>query len=637
MGSRFFFFFLMGFVGISFLPIPQAVAQEAGIPDQVWKVRFEGNDQYSAMVLSEQIATEQPTFWEKLSFWDQTGYAIDERKIKKDVIRLQNYYRRRGFVNVQVSYRIKEEGKSWKKKVVFEIDEQLPIRIQSVRYKFEAKRTEIAEIQKDKSFQRVKERQAYRKGRRYETIREPEVIGTFTDVFKNLGFAYAQVSVEAKVDTSKLSAYLTIKGDLGPRTYINNISVEGAESISEKYILREGDLKKGERYSLKKLRTAQKELFNNHLFRFVTISIPEQQKDSTLDLQMRVREHDLRSVELMAGFGTEEYLRGQVSWKHRNVARRGHRLTATAHGSFIEQSLRLDYLFPYLYNTKSSVAISPFGQHLLQNNYELLRAGITNSLIYRYTENLTASGSYEFTKNKELSQRLDSSLPDTTLEYDLSSFQFSGYYNQTLGREQEGWVFQPYLELSGLFGLATFQFQKLSADIRRFTRLSNTTMLATRLQGGALYNVPSDSLPKNIRFYLGGTNSVRGWHRQQLGPKRAQTDSTGFKKYIPRGGRAMVSFNIEVRQELNFFVDGLGIAFFLDGGQVWHTFHRTNTRPIQFGAGGGLRYKSPVGPIRIDVGYKINPTDEDLNRYNGQDFGSAWDRIGIHLSIGQAF
>jgi len=443
--------------------------------------------------------------------------------------------------------------------------------------------------------------------------------------------------VEADVDTSKLAADLTIVGDLGPHTYIDSISVEGAESISRKYVLREASLRKGEQYSLRKLREAQKELFNHHLFRFATISISDQPRDSTLDLNLRIREREPRSVELLAGFGTEEYLRGQVSWTHHNVAGSGNRLSTTAHASFIEQSLRADYLFPYFYNTKSSIVISPFGQHLLQNNYELIRAGITNSFIYQFSEQLTTSASYEFTKNQELSQRFSGSLPDTTLEYDLSSFQFSGYYNETLGRQQEGWVIQPYLEFSGLFGLATFQFQKISADVRRYTRLTNSTMLATRVQAGALYNVPSDSLPNNIRFYLGGTNSVRGWYRQQLGPKRARTDSTGFKEYVPLGGRAMVGFNVEIRQELNFFIEGLGMAVFLDGGQIWQTFRRTNTRPLQFGAGGGLRYQSPVGPIRVDVGYKLNPTDQDLRRYNGQNFGSAWDRIGIHLSIGQAF
>jgi len=636
MTKRFIFVTVL-LVGIVFIPSADVLAQEAEIPDQVWKVGFEGNKQFPAVVLSNQIATEQPTFWEKLSFWNQTGHEFDEVEIKKDVIRIRNFYQRRGYVNVKVGYNIYEGNKSWKKEVVFDVEEQLPIRIQSVEYVLNTTGVDVTQLWDHYSFQKAQRNQAYRKGKRYETIREPEVIGRFADVFKNLGFAYASVSIKAEVDTSKLAADITIVGDLGPRTYIDSIDVDGAENISKDYVLREATLRKGERYSLQKLQEAQQELFNHHLFRFATISIPDQPKDSTLQLNLRVREREARSIELQVGFGTEEYLRGQASWTHRNVAHRGHQFSATAHGSFIEQSLRTDYLFPYLYNTKSSVVISPFGQHLLQNNYELLRAGVTNSFIYQYSRQLTASASYEFTKNQELSKQFSGSLPDTTLEYDLSSFQFSGYYNQTLGRQQEGWVIQPYLEFSGLFGLATFQFQKISADVRRFTRLSNSTMLATRVQAGALYNVPSDSLPNNIRFYLGGTNSVRGWYRQQLGPKRARTDSSGFQEYVPLGGRAMVGFNVEIRQELNFFLDGLGMAVFLDGGQVWHTFRRTNTRAMQFGAGGGLRYQSPVGPIRVDVGYKLNPTDEDLNRYNGQNYGSAWDRIGIHLSIGQAF
>lgn len=629
------YFFLLAAVA----HVPDAVAQdtEAEIPDQVWSVTMEGNDQYPAVVLKNQIATNAPTFWDKLQFWSRTGHQLDEVKVKKDVIRLRNYYQRRGFAKVEVDYRIETRNKPWKKEVVFEIQEQLPIRIQTLKYELNAKGVEEEEIRKNQAFQEAQQNQAYKEGKRYETLREPEVVGQFRDVFKNIGFAFAEVSIQAEVDTSKMAADVTIVGNLGPRTYINNIKVEGANTISEEYVLREAELQKNEQYSLEKLQKAQKQLFNHHLFRFATISIPEQPQDSTLDLLMRIREHEKRSVELLAGFGTEEKLRGQMSWTNRNVAHRGHRFTATAHASFIEQTLRLDYLFPYFYNTKSSFVISPFGQHLLENNYELLRAGLTNSFIYQYSENLTSSATYEFTKNQELSQRFNGSLPDTTLEYDLSSFKFTGYYNETLGRRQEGWVIQPYLELSGLFNLATFRFQKLSADIRRFIRLSNSTMLATRVQSGALYNVPTDSLPNNIRFYLGGTNSVRGWYRQELGPKRALTNDQGFQEYIPIGGRAMLGFNLEVRQELNFLFDGFGIAGFLDGGQVWRTFRRMETRPLQFGTGGGLRYQSPIGPVRVDIGYKINPTDRDLNRYNGQDFGSAWDRIGIHFSIGQAF
>lgn len=99
----------------------------------------------------------------------------------------------------------------------------------------------------------------------------------------------------------------------------------------------------------------------------------------------------------------------------------------------------------------------------------------------------------------------------------------------------------------------------------------------------------------------------------------------------------MVGFNVEIRQDLDMLLEGLGMAVFLDGGQVWGSRGSPADRPIQFGAGGGFRYLSPIGPLRIDVGYKLNPTAQDLNRYGGVDHGNAWDRIGIHFSIGQAF
>lgn len=607
------------------------------IPPQIWSVDFEGNKQYADVVLNRQVAAENPTMWEKFKFWDRTGHELNETELKKDMIRLRNYYQRRGYINVQVSYRVEDGNKTWKKGVVFEIEENIPIRIRKLEFTLNSSSANTEEVLDSRLLEKAQREHAYQRGARYETIKEPEVVGRFTDAFKNLGFAYADVNIDADVDSTKLAASLTIECNLGPRTYIDSVQVEGIETIPKKYVLREAAIKHGDRYSLNNLQEAQRQLFNHHLFRFATISIPDQPQDTTLNLLMRVREHKQRSVEIQGGFGTEEKLRGQISWTHRNVAHQGHRFTTTARASFIEQYMNMSYLFPYIYNTKSSIVISPFGQHLLQDNFELLRAGITNSFIYRYSEQLTASASYEFTKNQELSEQFNASLPDTTLEYDLSSFQFSSYYSQGFGRQQEGWVIQPYAEVSGLFGLATFQFQKLSADIRKFTRLSSSTVLATRVQGGGLFNSPQDSLPNNIRFYLGGTNSVRGWYRQQLGPKRARVDSSGFDRYVPLGGRAMFGFNIEVRQELDFLINGFGMAVFLDGGQIWENFARVNKRPVQYGVGGGFRYQSPIGPVRVDLGYKVNPTDEDLGKFNGQDFGGGWDRIGIHFSIGQAF
>lgn len=626
----------MVFGGIT-LVTAQSVSDDSEMPPQVWNISFEGNTTYTGVVLKNQIATESPGIGKKLKFWDKTGFELNENDVKRDVIRLRNYYQRRGFINVDVGYRIESKSKEWKKEVTFTIEENNPIRIRDVKYEVKGDDKNVRQIRENSAFARVQNQHSYQHGNRYEMIKEPEVVGQFSDVIKNLGYAYVDVNIEAVIDSSALSTDVLIQADLGPRTYIDSIEVEGNETVDKDYVLRDASLERGELYSLNKLQNAQQELFNHHLFRFATISIPDQPQDSTLNLLMRIRENEQRSVELLGGFGLEDKFRGQASWTHRNVAHRGHRFSMTARGSFIEQYVNIGYQFPYVFNTKSSFLISPFGQHLLESNYELLRAGVTNSFIYQYSQNLTASASYEFTKNQELSRQRDISLPDTTLEYDLSSLQLTGYYSQGYGRQQEGWVIQPYLESSGFFGFATFNFQKASADIRRFTRLSSSTILATRVQGGGLHHTSSDSLPSNIRFYLGGTNSVRGWYRHELGPKRVRVDSSGFDEYVPLGGRAMVGFNMELRQELGFLINGLGMAAFLDGGQIWETFARISQRPLQFGVGGGLRYQSPLGPVRVDIGYKLNPTDQDLDIYQGTNHGNAWNRIGIHFSIGQAF
>lgn len=628
-------------IALSFHPVLASgnkAPVNAAIDDQVWKVRIEGNTTFSDIVIKEIIATEAPTFLEKISFWSRGGHEINETEIRRDVIRIQRYYQRRGFLHVRVNHRVEDGSRSWKKVVYFIIDENAPVRITSLDYSFETGQYRDY-ITNRSIFWQAQRKHEFQAGNRYQKIKEPDVTGRFNEALKNLGFAYSEVHIKTRIDSTGNTASVTIHCIPGPITYIEDIEIQGVETVSEHYVAREAGFNKGELYRLRKLRQAQREIFNHHLFRFATISIPDQEHDSTLSLDIRIRENPLRSVQAFLGVGTEEIVRGQINWIHRNIAGFGHRFTATARASFREQSLNLDYLFPYIFNTKSSIVVSPFVQHVLERNiYELFHGGITNSFIYRYREDLTGTASYQFTKNLELSEHFDEALPDTTFEYDLSSFQLSGYYSPGFTREQQGWVVQPFAEVSGLLGAAAFSFQKLSIDIRRFTNLTHTTVLATRIQAGSLMNVEQDSLPQNIRFYLGGTSSVRGWNRNQLGPKRARVDSTGtFQSYSPVGGRALFGVNVEIRQELDFFIKGLGIAAFLDGGQIWRDPRDLENRPIQFGVGGGLRYRSPIGPIRIDIGYKLNPTDEDLNIYQGQDFGNALDRIGIHFSVGQAF
>lgn len=623
------------------LPAPAHAAgrlQDDPADPKVWNLDIRGNTTFKDMVIKNQIATVAASFWQKLKFWNRSGYDYDDIEVRKDVIRIERFYQRRGFDEVQVSREVSTGNKPWKKNVTFIIHEQKPIRIRQVSYVCNADSTTEHLILDSKEFEKTRDKQAYQPGNRYEIVKKPDVVGAYETTLKTLGYPYADMHIYANVDSAMKSADLLFEVDPGPRAYIDTIKVEGEQHIPKRLVRRQTGLNKGDRFNQKKLQEAQRQLFNHHLFRFATISIPKQPHDSTLNLQVRVRENAERSVEIRGGIGTEEKIRGQASWTHRNVFHRGHKFTASLRASFIEQRLSVDYLFPYVYNPKSNLVFTPFVQHMLEPSFELWRLGMNNSLVYQYSRNLTGSISYELTRNMETTVSSNTSLPDSTRSYNISALQLSGYYGQGFLRNQQGWVIQPFAEVSGLFGSAAFQFEKLSLDVRRYINLSPSTTLASRVQGGTIFYTQSDSLPGNIRFFLGGTNTVRGWSRQSLGPKRPIFDEQGnFVRYVPIGGRAMFNFNLEIRQQIHNLIPRIGLAAFLDGGQVWRDLGRAGRRPVQFGIGGGIRYSSPIGPVRVDVGYKLNPSPEDLARYNGTDHGNAWDKIGIHFSIGQAF
>ncbi len=634
-------------------------AQEEGNskPDRIWNVKIEGNQQYKDIVLKKYIANEAPSIWKKITFFNEKGYYISIPEIKRDAIRIERFYQRRGYNEAQVTYRLDTKNKEWKKELVFIVTEKTPIKIDSVKMTIRATSKDSTVIYNSEEFKKELNKLPFRKGKIYQPVLKTDVEAEMDQILRNLGYAYASSEIQAEVDTVAKKASLEMITYPGTRARFDSIKVEGETTLGEKYIIRETGIEKGTYFNDDAMREAQRELFGHHLFRFALVSIPEQEKDSTINILLRIKERTLRSVQITFGAGNYDRLneplrlgnsyklfRTQASWSYRNVRRKGELFTTSAKLSAFDMRLGASYLFPYVYNTKSSITIAPFVQRRIERAYSIDTGGIRNSFGYNYTESVTGIFSYDFTLNQEFDVQEDEEgnavvSPDSILNYNISSFKFNIYASKGSPRRGNGFIIQPFLELSGLFNEATFSFQKAALDLRGYKELNKSLVVAGRLSGGSIYYAKQDSLPADIRFYNGGSSEVRGWGRQELGPKDAVFDTLGaFTGYVPTGGKATFSFNFELRQDIDRFIKGLSVAAFLDGGQVWRTIRTTSDRPIQYGVGGGVRYNSPIGPIRVDIAYKVNPTDADLNIYQGdKSRSSAWNRWGLHFSIGQAF
>jgi outer membrane protein insertion porin family/translocation and assembly module TamA len=158
--------------------------------------------------------------------------------------------------------------------------------------------------------------------------------------------------------------------------------------------------------------------------------------------------------------------------------------------------------------------------------------------------------------------------------------------------------------------------------MRHYQPLGETLVLASRVQFGNLRPVGLDQLnvPLSKKYFLGGATSIRGWGRYEVSP---------LVEGLPVGGNSMLSFNEELRATIR---GNFGGVLFLDGGNVWDKSWDIKLNDLRYAAGVGLRYQTPVGPLRVDYGYQLNPIPGLL--VNGEPSNRHW---RIHFSIGQAY
>lgn len=650
------------------------------------------------------LATQEPSFFDKiknrlafLPFISRTTYPLVPIELQKDVVRLRQFYRLNGFLKADIDYPASQlDTASNSIRVIFTVDEGPPLLIDTVAIQT-PEGTRVGERfgeENTRRWRRFRQDSPLREGERFTSTDFALARGSTLDWVRNRGYAFVTLRADSVVDAANDRIRLSMTVDPGPYTVVDTILIEGNESVPDHVVRRELPLQVGEPFSQQKLVEGQRELFGLDLFRVAVADVPEQPRDSTVTVRYTVREAKLRLIRAQTGYGLEDGIVLEPSWTHRNFLGGARRLTVTGEyrsglgaqpGGSFEPITRLGVTAalrqPYLYSRKLSGIFAPF--YLREENPNIRsyyqEIGATTTLLYELMPFRTVSAAYTYARAYPLRQ--DAGLG-------------SGIYNRsvvsasaTLGKVDDflnpkrGTLVRPLFEESGNVIPSGVQYVKTSLEVVRYQPLRGPVNFAARLYGGRMW--PSgqstnqtdpviESRFDRIRFYAGGASDVRGWGLQQLGPQLLQADSVftpiggtvggrpdsvtvANLRYEPIGGLAKLAGNLEVRLPFPGLGPAWGTAAFLDFGQV--TEGSLRPKDLRFGTGAGIRYETPIGYVRLDLGFKLNPSDFDLyspagyycrvngiaegsacETLTGEDGGaSAWRRLQVHISIGQAF
>ncbi len=195
-----------------------------------------------------------------------------------------------------------------------------------------------------------------------------------------------------------------------------------------------------------------------------------------------------------------------------------------------------------------------------------------------------------------------------------------------------GYLAAIHLEQAGKWLAGNYDYYEVTAEARYFLPITDRIVFAVRARAGSIEAIggtvdefgqpPEETLvPFYKRYFLGGATTLRGWGRYDVAP----LSGSG----LPIGGHTFANFSTELRVPI---WGKLGGVIFLDGGNVWTNAWDFNFKDLKYDMGPGLRYDTPIGPIRADVGIQLNHIPGLL--VNGEPEPR---RYRFHFSIGHAF
>jgi outer membrane protein insertion porin family/translocation and assembly module TamA len=596
---------------------------------KVHRLTFKGVKAVDQSRLKAALATHESSIlpWGKKAYFDRSRFDADLKRI-------QAFYADRGYPDARViGFDVKLNDKQDQVDLTVTIAEGEPVRVAAIDFTgFDV----IPPAHLDELKKRIPLKVGQPRDRQLVVTTHEMAVNELRDH----GYPYGKVATKEDLVADGKQATLTFEAEPGKIARIGPIEVVGNKSVGEHIIRRELTFKPGELFRRSVLQESQRRLYGLELFQFANIEPvnPEQQPDE-VPIRVTVAEGNHQRVNFGVGYGTEEKARVDSEYHHVNFLGGARSAGAHARWSSLDRGLRLDFNQPYLFRPHFSLGGEAQQWYTYTPAYRSVVTGAKATLTHRQNERTSWAASILTERN--ISAIANNVLTDFTLRNNLIAlgldpttgeqsgtlnglgFDFQHSTADNLLNAHRGYQIAFHTEQAGRIMPGTFNYYAASADGRHYLPVNDRIVFATRLQIGNIRPVDNlqTNLPFSKRYFLGGATSIRGWGRYEVSP----LSGSG----LPIGGDSMLALSGELRAVLR---GNLGGVLFVDAGNVWAKSLGFTAGDLRYAVGPGLRYQTPVGPIRFDVGFQLNPIPGLLVNGSPQKR-----RYRLHFSIGQAF
>jgi len=566
-------------------------AIDEGEKVRIREIALEGNQAYSDKEIKKLMKTKEEGF---LS-WITASGELNKEDLNQDAARLTAFYQNSGYIQARVAEPQVSYKDSWIE-ISVKIDEGPRYKVGKVVVSGDLVLPENELLEKVK----ITEEAYYSR----EVLRNDVL--ALTDLYSDEGFAYADIAPKIDRDPENQVVNIDFVISQGQPVYFEKIIIGGNTKTRDKVIRRQLHVYEQELYSGKELKRSVRNLKRLDYFDDVKVDTLPGSAEDQMVLKIDVTEKPTGTFSFGGGYSTTEDLFAVAQISQRNLFGRGQVLQLAAHLGGRSTRYQLSFTEPWLFDIPLSATGNLFKWDVDYDDYDKESIGFGFRFgypVYDFTRaylgyrlelaDITEIDEDAARSIKQLAgENLTSSLT-ATLEYDSRDRLFL----PTEGQKHT-------LEVSyagGPLG-GDIAFTKVTAEAGVYIPLFWETTGFVRAEGGYVTEGTNGILPDYERFYLGGLNTLRGFDWRDISIQDSNGDDIG--------GTSMVVFNLEYIFPLIKEAGLAGVVFY-DTGNVYGEDQDFDITDLRQSAGAGIRWNSPMGPIRLEYGYVLDPEDDE--------------------------